>query len=258
MDGNCQKMIYSSDPYEPEFISLLKNIRGVVHFKTESPPQPELDWLIKKFRYRDLGIVPAIFETARESKLTKKPFVKLEFPNDSMKRLVELIVKDTGIPGSVVQTLFLASSYVSPIILLKENPAENFAPFLVHTLNSDITLTDKEMKLHLRIVDYTVLDFHKTTTRAARIAIGEAIQGSTNRLNKLIYERKQSVQEDCNKRYWRLISSSVQKGTKGKTLIFYLDSLPFISSHLDIFSEFNLDTVTIGFGIIAGFVLNVQ
>ncbi|HID93383.1 MAG TPA: hypothetical protein EYP60_04720 [bacterium (Candidatus Stahlbacteria)] len=250
-------MIHSQDPYGPEFVSLLKNVRGVVHFRGESPPQPEIDWLMRKFRYRNLGIVPAIFETAKEPKLTKKPFVKLEFPNDSMKRLVEFIVKNTGMPNSVVQTLFLASSYVSPIILLKENPAANFAPFLIHTLNSDITLTDKEIKLHLRIVDYTVLDFHKTTTKVARIAIEEAIQGSRDRLNKLINERKKLVQEDCKKRYWRLISRSAQKGVKNKTLIFYLDSLPFISAHLDICSEFNLDTVMIGFGIVAGFVLDL-
>lgn len=50
-------------------------------------------------------------------------------------------------------------------------------------------------------------------------------------------------------------SRSVWKGDKGRILIFYLDSLPFISLHLDILEEFNLATVIVGFGIVAGFVI---
>ena len=151
---------------EPEFLHLVKNLRGVLYFSQKR--EKEFEWLKRKFRYRELGISELLPRPEKWRKLVTLP--KLE--------------KDP-----VLDSLLLANQYIAPLILLGEDSLKPFRKAVIVELKTKQKFNDRELKFNLRLVDYAITDFYVKTIELAR----------TSRLE----ERKRLAEADL-KRFWRV------------------------------------------------------
>ena len=216
----------------PQFVATVKNLRGVVYFRPGQEVGRELTWVGQRFRYRNLGVVPSLLAALGQGELAQRlgrdPFVPLAAPTATIARLVEGLSVLT--PAPVVESLLLASSYASPLLILGRSSLKDLGPAIVHTLRTAQGLSDKEAKRHLRIADYAVLDFHRQITQEAleglhRAALayreGQVAQGQ-GLLDRLLRQRERLAREDCQTRFWRL---TPEGQPEGRELIFYLDPI---------------------------------
>lgn len=210
-----------------QYAALVKNLRGVVfaYFEKENVEET-LSWLTKKFKYRNLGVPPTIYSKVEkyfEGKINGKPFVKLEYPVHSLKNLVKLIGENFKIEYEVVETVILASTYVSPIMVMGWEAFKKLEKICASRVDSTISLNDFGWKLHFRIVDYTVLDFYGWSVNHSKQLWSQKLN-----LKKFLEERKNKIEKD-KKRYWRL-----QKGEeKPFPLILYVDLAQLIAQKLE-------------------------
>jgi hypothetical protein len=151
---------------EPEFLHLVKNLRGVLYFSEERGK--EFDWLKRKFRYRELGISELLPLPEKWKKLVTLP--KLE-------------------EDPVLDTLLLANRYIAPVILLGGGSLRPFRRAVVAELRTKQKLNDRELKFNLRLVDFTITDFYVKAIELAR----------AGRLE----ERKRLAEADL-RRFWRV------------------------------------------------------
>lgn len=160
---------------EAKYFYLVKNLRGVIYFSSETKPEAELEWLKKKFRYRELGVSEAL-------KLEKN-WKKL-FP-------LEAIEEDP-----VLDSVLQASRFISPLIILKESSLADYEKAIIVCLKIKDGLSDKELKFNLRLVNYSITDFF---LKSIEMALKGDLAG-----------RKDLAAKDL-KRFWRLSSHSEGK-----------------------------------------------
>lgn len=209
-----------------QYAALIKNLRGVVFgdFKVENVTET-LNWLTKRFKYRNLGVPPSILQDTEDffkGKLNGKPFVRLVYPFKSLERLVRFMVKNFNIDFRVVEALVLASTYVSPLMVMGKSILKSLEKICVDTVYSNVKLDNFGWKLHFRIVDYTVLDFYVWSTSHSKQLWKQEVS-----LEEFVKERKKKINKD-KKRYWRL-----QKGEeKPLPLVFYLDLAQTIAKNI--------------------------
>ena len=160
---------------KPSYPYLVKNLRGIVYFSEKVNAEKELEWLRKKFRYRDLGVSETL---------------KLK---ERWKRLIILSRIDEN---PAIDSAFQASLFLSPLIILKERSLRDFEKGIVAKLKTSQKLTDKELKFNLRLVNYSITDFYL-----------KAIElGKKHDLEK----RKELAEKDL-KRFWRIEESKKGK-----------------------------------------------
>lgn len=170
----------------PEYLCLMKNLRGVIYFSDKTKVEKEIEWLKRKFRYRKLGIAKSLKE---KSKLKLWAGVQV----------LSLPVREDIKLNSEIESILLASSFLSPLLILKEESLAKFSDFLILRLKTEENLDDKELKRNIRLVNYSITDFYL-----------EAIKANEN-------ERKKIASEDL-KRFWR-----IKKSEEGKTIVAYLN-----------------------------------
>ena len=214
----------------PRFIALVKNLRGIVVVGRDlDEAEQRVAWLLQRFRYRNVGVSPAVLKYARElfkNRLRGKPFVKVVYPTSGLERYVRKLVAAVRQPEEVVEPIMFASMYVSPLLLLGESALEAVRPLIVNEVRTRATLDTRTMKLHMRIVDYTVLDFYNWATshgfeginQVARLLEKGDEATAKQRADKFVKERKQRIEKD-RKRYWRLL----EQDEGGRTVVVYLD-----------------------------------
>lgn len=242
-----------------QFLSILKNLRGVVLFHPDDEVEGEVKWIVNKFRYRDVGVTPALLEKVGgeqiRARLSKKPFVSLPIPFPSIAQWISASVRYANIDPLVMESITLSSCFISPLLVLKRTLLKDMLPFVVWTLKSSTELNDQEIKRHLRIADYAVLDFYQTITQGAYNALERGdVQG-------LLEERKEKAKEDGQKRFWRL---TAEGQVQPRELVMYLDPLIIFSLAspenrdplLSIFSS-NKEAVVLGLGMVVAFVLDI-
>ncbi len=198
------------------FVFLVKNLRGVLAALPGEELEPIVSWLSRRFRYRDLGVPPSLYREARdaiEPRLGGRPFHLLGYPTARVeaaaRRLSELLV-GAGLPETVAEALLLASAYASPV-LATPGAAEALKPIVVHVVYSRQLLDAQSARLHLRIVDYTVLDAYVETIDEFVRAVEEGWPPERLRASRLERAKRDE------KRYWRVASR------EGTPLILYLD-----------------------------------
>jgi hypothetical protein len=169
---------------EPLRLYLVKNLRGIVYFSRELFPKTELDWLKRRFRYRELGVSESL---------------KLEL---KWKKLLALPKIDDN---PILDSLFQASSFICPLIVLREESLKDFGDAVIVSLKTLEKLGDKELKFNLRLVNYAITDFYL-----------ESIQLAAK--SDMVGRRK--LAEKDLKRFWR-----IRADASGKTLIAYIDPL---------------------------------
>ena len=169
---------------EPFPLYLVKNLRGIVYFSRELFPKTELDWLKRKFRYRELGVSEGL---------------KLEL---KWKKLLTLPKIDDN---PILDSLFQASSFICPLIVLREESLKDFGDAVIASLKTLEKLEDKELKFNLRLVNYAITDFY---LESIQLAAKSDVIG-----------RRKLAEKDL-KRFWR-----IRADASGKTLIAYIDPL---------------------------------
>ncbi len=184
-----------------EIAWIIKNLRGVLYIREIT--EERLKFISKRFRYRNLGIPPSIDIEQ------KRPFIKLIYPSE----VIEKFVLD--FKSLALESIVLASCYVSPIITFLKD-YEDLKPFAIDEVKIERELNEKDLRLHLRIADYTVIDFYSWSTNFAYTCLREA------NIEEMIRERKRRVKQD-KRRYWRIESKD------GRTFISYLDLATFVS-----------------------------
>jgi hypothetical protein len=169
---------------EHQRLYLVKNLRGIIYLSRGVSPEKELEWLKRKFRYRELGVSETLKLELKWKKLLTLP------------KIVE---------NPVLDSLLQASSFVCPLIILKEDSLKDFEKAVVATLKTREKLGDKDLKFNIRLVNYAITDFY---LKSIELALQSDMEG-----------RKKLAEKDL-KRFWR-----VPENADGKTLIAYIDPL---------------------------------
>lgn len=170
----------------PEYLYLVKNLRGIIYFSDKSKAEKEIEWLKRKFRYRKLGIAKSLKEKSKLKLWDKLEILSLPF---------EVNLK----LNSEIESMLLASSFLSPLLILKEETLTKLSNFLILGLKTKEVLDDRELKRNIRLANYSITDFYLKAIKADR------------------KEKVKIAREDL-KRFWR-----IKESKEGKSIIVYLD-----------------------------------
>ncbi len=201
----------------PRYVFLVKNLRGVLAVEPENA-EKYVGWLAKRFRYRDLGVPECLVSAAKhvfEKYLGGKPFHVLTYPTARVAEAATELAESLGsrIGDCIAEAILLASAYAAPIHASEPVIRRLEESGLVVHIVRGPKMDTKNAKLHLRIVDYTVLDMYIDSINEAVLWIRNSCE--KGKLHKLRLERALRVE----KRYWRLTG-------KGENIIVaYVDYL---------------------------------
>ncbi|MEM3731398.1 MAG: hypothetical protein QW667_05240 [Candidatus Bathyarchaeia archaeon] len=180
-----------------EHLALAKNLRGIIYFNPRLNVKEEITWLRKKFKYRDIGIGRKLAEKVEGF---SKKLTVLDLPFGEEEKIE-------------VEALKLASAFVCPLIVLKEESLKDYGKLgvMVKDIKIEEKLSDLELKRNLRLVNYSITDFYEKSIKLA-------LEGN-------LKERRHLIDNDC-KRFWRLKASET-----GRTLIFYIDPIKVVENN---------------------------
>ncbi len=207
------------------YAAIVKNLRGVVLFDlNEEGVTDSIKWLVKRFRYRDLGLVPSVLARYRDilqPYLNGNPFRELVYPVPELEALTSCFEQCLNVPRAVAELLVFSSTYISPGIVVGSRYIEYIKRLAQTTVYACKEMDTNSWKLHLRIADYTVLDsYERAVIESLEILLAESEQ--LKHVNTVLEERNKRILEDT-KRYWRL------KCTEGeqpiRPFLFYIDNL---------------------------------
>ena len=205
------------------YAAVVKNLRGIIYSSLAPDAfREKLSWLRKRFRYRNLGLTPSMAERygSEVRPYVGKLLLELRGPDPALEDLIGFYGQLTGLPEPVLEAYCYASVYVSPVLVLGRECVGELRPLVVEKVLVDKELSDKDYKLHMRIADYTVLDFYAWATSKALEALRALAEGRDAR--PILEERLGRVRED-KRRYWRIISD------EGREFLLYLDLLPLLA-----------------------------
>ena len=231
----------------PTFVSILRNIKGLIYFAPGSWNSDLIKWLKRKYRYRIVGFAPRLIETFHEhsSILNKKPFRMLEYPSSAINHLSKILMDNVS-DATAVESILLASCYVTPIVTDRAG-LDYLRKYSIAQIYSENALPEREIIRHLRIVDYTILDSHENLCWKAFESIKNACKNDVKKvIDQLIEERKKFAEKD-SRRYWRF------KREKGELIILYLDILTIIkelSNTLIICKSIDDVSLSLMFGVV--------
>lgn len=204
-----------------KYAALVKNLRGVVIADLdEEGVWDSVKWLIKRFRYRDLGVTPSVVNKYRDKLaqyLNGNPFVELSLPINAINYLVEILSKIAQIRIEVAELLVYSSTYISPAMVIGFSYLNYFKNLATDTVNICKDLDINSWKLHLRIADYAILDFYRECVEEMVIMLRHYdINEKAKLLKEIVMNRKIRILKD-KKRYWRIACNN------GKPFLFYID-----------------------------------
>ncbi len=207
------------------YAAIVKNLRGVVLFDlNEEGVMDSIKWLVKRFRYRDLGLLPSVLTKYREALqpyLNGNPFRELVYPVPELETLTSYLERCLRIPRPVAELLVLSSTYISPGIVVGSTYIEYIKQLAQATVYTCKEMDTNSWKLHLRIADYTILDFYeRAVTESLGILLAENKQLES--VNAVLEERSKRILEDT-KRYWRLRCEEGEQPIR--PFLFYIDNL---------------------------------
>lgn len=212
-----------------KYAALVKNLRGVVLANIDEPNVWNcIKWLTRRFKYRDLGLTPTMVNLYRD-KLTQhlngNPFVELKPPINAIATLVKLLAKAIAMRLEVLELLVYSSTYISPAIAIGTTYFEELM-----SLATDAVYVCKDMdasywKLHLRIADYSILDFYRECVdEMLNILLSPNPKLRSELLTDVIKSRGSRISRD-KKRYWRISCD------KGKPFLLYVDMASIIQKY---------------------------
>lgn len=223
-----------------KYAAVVKNLRGVVLFNfDEEGVESSLNWLINRFKYRNLGLTPLAVNKYRYRLgryLAGNPFRELVPPVPAVRNLVAKLVHVLPLEAETVELLVFASTYISPGILVGETYLDRLKSLSIDAVYACKDLDLGSWKLHLRIADYTVLDMYEWSIETARKAIQLVKRGES--VASVLKERALRVERD-KKRYWRIACSEGDR-----LFLLYLDLLRTLAeTSVDLLSNIDEDAL---------------
>ncbi|NPA97570.1 MAG: hypothetical protein GXO32_08225 [Crenarchaeota archaeon] len=200
------------------YAAIVKNLRGVIaaHLD-EDGCEESIKWLAARFRYRDLGVGPTLLARYR-SKLERylgKPLRQLVYPVSELERFANELGRALGLEETAAEALVLASTYISPLIAIGRQTIAVYEKLAAAKVLTDLSsMKVQDWKLHLRIADYTVLDFYEQCVTESI----ELLRSGLVNAEKIVEERRSRISSDI-KRYWRISRS------QGEPFLLYIDML---------------------------------
>jgi len=172
-----------------QWASHFKNVRCLLLFNPEAPPGEEmLSWVIKKHRYRQIGVVSSLVTS--EQRLSRSPFVTLYSPDAVLDGLIEVL--EHKLPIWLAQSLILSFCYAAPLLCLDEELTSLLLPFSPWSLRPKGQVNEAEIIRHLRIAGYIPIDFFPLVEKAYQILR----EGDEGNIEELIRERRQKAIAD--------------------------------------------------------------
>jgi len=201
------------------YAAIVKNLRGVVVGYLEEPGCVDsIKWLAARFRYRDLGVGPLMVNAYRDSisrYLGGKPLREIVFPLSELREFAVRLSEQLGLDAMISEALVLASTYVSPLLAIGTRVREALEKLSVAKIVTDVKSLDVQgWKLHLRIADYTILDFYEQCVTECMQLLSRGLEG----VEEILRNRVERIERDT-KRYWRISKSS------GEPFLLYIDML---------------------------------
>ncbi len=213
-------VVEPSPVFFTSYVKLVKNLRGVILFDPGDQGFIKgIEWLSKRFHYRNLGIPPNLSSYLGREYFEKKVFRKLSYPVKPLAEFSRLLV-EAGLPVFVSESVVLSSVYISPLLLVTGGLAKELEEGIIGTVRVCRTLNLKDWKLHLRIADYSILDFYEEMVDLAIKYINARAEESRV---EVIDERVKIAGKDMG-RYWRITC----KESSGKVFLYYYDPLKYL------------------------------
>ncbi|RLE63530.1 MAG: hypothetical protein DRJ38_07360 [Thermoprotei archaeon] len=236
----------------PTFVSILRNIRGLLYLSPGDWDAEIVSWLKKKYRYRMIGLAPTLLLEFSEKRdlFAKPPFKILAYPSDTLHLFAEKIGEN--LPKDIVESVILASCYVTPIVTNSKG-LKRLDNLSIYRVLSEKVLPENEIIRHLRIAGYTILDSHEQVCWEAYNKIVESCKRKIdlkNVVNQLLKKRTLLAEKD-SKRYWRFKSST------GKPVLIYLDTLKCLEN-IDICNLVRDESLALAFGIVPAIKVEVS
>ena len=203
------------------YAAIVKNLRGVVLFDlSEEGTWDSVEWLTRRFRYRDLGLTPSVYRRypeRLERYLGGNPFRLLTYPLPELERFSEELSRCAGIDYEVAELLVLSSTYVSPAIAIGRRFEPQLSRLSVEVVRTCRELSVEDWKLHLRIADYTILDMYENAVSGA---LGIVEGCSAEGLERTLNDRLEGIRRDV-RRYWRILCGE----PTARAFLYYVDNL---------------------------------
>ncbi len=223
-----------------EYLALVKNLRGIVYFEDGGEL---LNWVRNRFKYRSLGIPASLKPFIK----VKKPFVLVDYPFDSLLKLRDIAGKVLKADLTFIDSLILASCFVSPLLLIGKEAVDKVVNYAVSVVNTRLDMRIQDWKLHLRIADYSILDLYTWCTSHS----GKLWEGYD--LSNFVNERKEVIEKD-ERRYWRL-----EKGRgKERPFLAYLDLVQYLINDLDGLLELPKEETVLALAIVPAVVITEE
>jgi len=202
------------------FVATLKTVRGVIITKTR-PSEDVLKWLRRSIRWRPIGCSAGMIATLKKYGFSSKLIQEIAYPFETFAGVSEML-EEEGLSREVAEALVLSSAYIVPIILLDDDTFRELEKkqFVVCKVKTQKKMRDKDIKLHMRIAEYSVKDYHFEVIERAEKAV------LSGELSKELKWRKKLCVKD-SKRYWRI------KQDRGETVLAYVDPLKLLKNRVD-------------------------
>jgi hypothetical protein len=219
VDGSLEKPVFFT-----YYAALVKNLRGVLLLVPgEEGVRDRIEWLKKRFHYRNLGLTPSTDTTRYKDLLEARIFRRLYYPVEEFMDLVGIMVS-TGLDRLLAEAIVFSSIYISPLFLLTSKYNGFIEKYSLGVIRTCKDLGVNDWKLHMRIADYTILDSYEDMVDLSLEYIGKIDDREAR--EKIIGSRREYVEHDM-KRYWRI------KCGEGRAFLYYLDPLLYIEDKLD-------------------------
>ena len=239
------------------YVATVKNLRGVIFSVSKDDIlERGLKWLARHFKYRNLGIAPSMIKRYEflNKYLTRKQFITLRYPTQGVKRIAENLQVILNTKRILIETICLSSAYISPLIVIGKDSVKVLERFTILKVLGKEKMTTSDIKFHLRVADYSVLDMYVWSIENAREVL-ESISKGEEYEEYLKYRLKRVA--DDSKRFWRITQEHKV------CIVMYVDLLNSLigSCNLKLIKKYIklwTGTELLVFAIIPGFLLPLE
>ncbi|NOX38851.1 MAG: hypothetical protein GXO78_15070 [Calditrichaeota bacterium] len=209
-----------------QYLYLVANVKGVIAVTDPYVNEVLLNLLVRKFRYRRIGVVAADdTAVAQYPQLEKEPFIRLAFP-------FPIPFSESHFPSETAaflsKTVLLCSLYLAPLITVYGHRfvPETFATEAPIFHLENVRVDESDLKFNLRLGDYIMTDVASTFMQDFYRWLKSTASTSTADISSFLQQRAAAMVEDARTRFWRLLENPTP-GRKYALAFEYIDPLPW-------------------------------
>lgn len=194
------------------YITALKRVRGILYGVGADGEENAVAWLVKHFRYREIGIPPAMWQQIPQS--GKLRHIKFPFPE--AENLLEQLSAISKMGISAVEAIAMASAFAVPLLVLSLQGFKSIKNSAIYVFRADYPRDDRYVKQSIYLCGDAVVDMFAHSLEQAISVLSGELDADTVRIT-----RRTLAKEDAKKRFWKL-----GDGSQGEPFVLYCDLLP--------------------------------